>query len=41
VLAGAVEGVALFNRGQAAQAREVRELRRAMTAYLEVVEGTR
>lgn len=41
VLAGAVEGVALLDLGPAEQARVVRELRRAMVAYLEAVEGTR
>lgn len=41
VLVGAIEGVALLNRARADQARVVRELRRAMTAYLEAVEGTR
>jgi hypothetical protein len=41
VLVGAVEGVALLNHARADQARVVRELRRAMIAYLEAVEGTR
>jgi len=41
VLVGAVEGVALLNRAQTDQARVFGELRRAMIAYLEAVEGTR
>ena len=41
VVVGAVEGVALLNHARPDQARVVRELRRAMTSYLEAVEGTR
>ena len=41
VLVGAVEGVALLNPAHADQARVVGELRRAMIAYLEAVEGAR
>jgi AcrR family transcriptional regulator len=41
VLVGAVEGVALLNHARTDQARVVGELRRAMIAYLEAVEGAR
>jgi len=41
VLVGAVEGVALLDRGTADPAKVLEELRRAVTAYLEAVEGTR
>lgn len=41
MLVGTVEGVALLKLAQADQARVVRELKRAMTAYLEAVEGRR
>jgi AcrR family transcriptional regulator len=41
MLVGAVEGVALLDRARADQDRIVAELRRAMIAYLEAVEGTR
>ena len=41
VMVGAMEGVALAYRGGAPQVQVVNELRRAMTAYLEVLEGAR
>jgi AcrR family transcriptional regulator len=41
MLVGAVEGVALLDRTRADQGRIVSELRRAMIAYLEAVEGSR
>jgi AcrR family transcriptional regulator len=41
VLVGAIEGVAILDRALADRTRIVGELRRAMSAYLEAVEGTR